>query len=262
MTRLGSAQSCVLLLLACVCLSGCFLWSGSSLDEQKDPNFLAGLSRKRAMNYSGAAEAFEKALEANPRSGSAHLELGLLCYENLGDFAAAIYHFEKYQRLNPKSNRADSVQQYITYCKQELTRGLPLASLNQQVQRELEKMEKLMRENSELRQQVEQLKGQTTPRAPVSGAGAATSDDRTAAPLAQVQSANNRVPVEGAATTGVREASARPVSASRTHVVKPGETPFSIARSYGVPVASLLGANPGLDPKRLRPGQPLSLPPR
>lgn len=260
MTRVCGVQRCVLLLCSCVCLSGCFLWSGSSLDEHKDPNFLAGLSRKRAMNYSGAAEAFEKALEANPRSASAHLELGLLCYENLGDFAAAIYHFERYLKLNPKSNRSDSVQQYITYCKQELTKGLPLASLNQQVQRELEKMEKLMRENSDLRQQVEQLKTQTAQRA--SGPSPATPDERTTAPLAQVQSANNRVPVEGAATAGVREASARPVSSSRTHVVKPGETPFSIARAYGVPLASLLGANPGLDPKRLRPGQPLSLPAR
>jgi len=260
MTRLGGVQRCALLLLACVCLNGCFLWSGSSLDEQKDPNFLSGLSRKRAMNYSGAAEAFEKALEANPRSASAHLELGLLCYENLGDFAAAIYHFEKYLRLNPKSNRSDSVQQYVTYCKQELTKGLPLAALNQQVQRELEKMEKLMRENSDLRQQVELLKAQAAQRA--SGPGVATPEERTATPLAQVQSANSRAPAEAPVTAGIREASARPVSASRTHVVKSGETPFSIARAYGVPVTSLLGANPGVDPKRLRPGQPLSLPAR
>ncbi|HKS35613.1 MAG TPA: LysM peptidoglycan-binding domain-containing protein [Verrucomicrobiae bacterium] len=260
MTRLGGVLRCALLWLACVCLSGCFLWSGGSLDEQKDPNFLTGLSRRRAMNFSGAAEAFEKALEANPRSASAHLELGLLCYENLGDFAGAIYHFEKYLKLNPRSNRSDSVQQYVTYCKQEMTKGLPMASLNQQVQRELEKMDKLMRENTELRQQVEQLKAQAAPR--TSGPGPATPNERTATLPAQVQPASNRVPAEGATLAGVREASARPVSASRTHVVKSGETPFSIARSYGVSVASLLGANPGLDPKRLRPGQPLSLPAR
>lgn len=261
MTRLGSAQNCILLLFACVGLNGCFPSTGGSFDEQRDPNLLSGLSRKRGMNYSGAAEAFEKALEANPRSASAHLELALLCYENLGDFAAAIYHFEKYLRLNPKSNRADSIRQYITYCKQELIKGLPMASVNQQLQRELEKMDKLMRENNELRQQVEQLKPQVNQRAFVSAAGPASPDDRAPAPLAQVQPSYNSAPVDSAVPAAIREASS-PVSASKTHVVRSGETPYSIARSYGVPVASLLSANPGVDPKRLRPGQPLSVPRR
>jgi LysM repeat protein len=211
------------------------------------------------MNYPGAAEAFEKALEDNPRSASAHLELALLCYENLGDFAAAIYHFEKYLKLNPKSNRTDSVRQYITYCKQELSKGLPMASVNQQLQRELEKMDKLMRENNELRRQVEQMKVNSRGLVPAASPGAP--EERSPAPLAQIQPSYNNASAEPTVPVAIREASG-PVSTSKTHVVRSGETPYSIARSYGVPVASLLSANPGVDPKRIRPGQPLSVPRR
>ena len=54
-----------------------------------------------------------------------------------------------------------------------------------------------------------------------------------------------------------------PASANtaRTYVVKAGDSPYSIARKNGVRVDALMAANPGLDPKRLRVGQSLNLPP-
>src|SRR6266540_4556569 len=170
MTRLGEDWWATLGLALCLFLSGCYPLGESAVNEQKDPNFLAGRSRKMAMDYTGAAEAFEKALEANPRSASAHLELGLLYYEKLNDWAAAVYHLEKYLKLNPKSNKADSVGQFIAVSKQELAKGIPLTALNQQVQKELEKIDKLMRENAELRQQIDQLKMQSALRAARSNA--------------------------------------------------------------------------------------------
>src|SRR5213594_877709 len=178
MIRLSEVWRATLLPSLCLFLCGCFPSDESRLEEQKDQNFLAGRSRKMAMDYTGAAAAFEKALEGNPRSASAHLELGLLCYENLNDWAAAIYHLEKYLTLNPKSNKADSIRQFITVCKQELAKGIPLASLNLQVQKELEKMDKLMRENTELRQQIERLKIQLAQRGAVSNLHPASLDNR------------------------------------------------------------------------------------
>jgi LysM repeat protein len=211
------------------------------------------------LDYSGAAEAFEKALEANPRSASAHLELGLIDYENLNDWAAAIYHFERYLKLHPNSNKADSVRQFISVCKQELAKGLPLTSLNQQVQKELEKMDKLMRENTELRQQIEQLKIQLAPHAAVSDSARLSSDPKTPGPtqLAQAASTPGLPGVQRAGLAPNRET---PRSASGAHVVKQGDTPYAIARSYGVSLGSLLSANPGLDERRLRPGQTLAIP--
>ena len=47
---------------------------------------------------------------------------------------------------------------------------------------------------------------------------------------------------------------------SRTHTIKPGETPTSIARLYGIKLQTLLEANPSVNARRLKIGQALSIP--
>ncbi|MFP5258784.1 MAG: LysM peptidoglycan-binding domain-containing protein, partial [Acidobacteriota bacterium] len=61
-----------------------------------------------------------------------------------------------------------------------------------------------------------------------------------------------------AKTRPERPAAAAP--ASRTHTVADGDNYWSVARAYGVSVAALTEANPGVDPTRLRIGQGLALP--
>ena len=61
-------------------LSGCFPEAETPVEEQKNPYFVTGKSRVTARDYKGAVEAFEKAVEVNPRSALAHFELGLLQY--------------------------------------------------------------------------------------------------------------------------------------------------------------------------------------
>ena len=51
-----------------------------------------------------------------------------------------------------------------------------------------------------------------------------------------------------------------PASAVRTHSVKSGDIPATIAKQYGVKLEALLAANPQLDPKRMKIGQTLTLP--
>src|SRR5207253_10912728 len=81
---------------------GCYFSSGEQ-DEKRDAHYLTGKNRQQNMDYKGAAEAFKKALEVNPQSSAAHLELGLLYAEKLNEgvtseeergrnFATAIYH--------------------------------------------------------------------------------------------------------------------------------------------------------------------------
>src|SRR5438094_1369535 len=161
MSRLILARCLTLSIWLCLWCSGCSRWAQSGADEEKDPNYLAGRSRKSAQNYSGAIGAFEKAIEVHPRSAAAHLELGLIYYQHLPtNWARAIYHFEKYLELRPKANNADLIRQRVAQCKLELAKEVPFAAVNQQMQRELEKMDRLNRENADLRQQLEQLKAQ------------------------------------------------------------------------------------------------------
>jgi LysM repeat protein len=66
------------------------------------------------------------------------------------------------------------------------------------------------------------------------------------------------------ASSGTFAASAAPsstvtTSASRTHTVKPGEYPATIARQYGMPTGELLALNGITDPRKLQVGQVLKI---
>ncbi|MYL85100.1 DUF459 domain-containing protein [Desulfovibrio aerotolerans] len=57
-----------------------------------------------------------------------------------------------------------------------------------------------------------------------------------------------------------RPAATAAATAARTHSVAEGDNFWSVARQYGVSVAALTEANPGVDPTRLRIGQGLAVP--
>ena len=81
------------------------------------------------MDFPGAIEAFEQSLEANPHSAAAHFELGWLYDEKASDPAAAIFHYQRYLKLNPNADNADVIKQRIYRCKQQLAADvLPLPS--------------------------------------------------------------------------------------------------------------------------------------
>ena len=130
----------LLLVGALTALTGCLPSVHSRLDEEKEPHFLEGKSRYNALDYQGAIESYEKAVEVNPQSGAAHLELGLLYEQNVQDFAAAIYHFQRFQVLRPKSEFEDRVKQQILACKQELAKSVSLPAISQRLQNDYEKL--------------------------------------------------------------------------------------------------------------------------
>ncbi len=99
---------CLPAVLLGVALGGCAPGEGQS-DDEKEPHYVLGQSRVNAMDYPGAVEAFEESLEANPHSAAAHYQLAVL-YENkvCADPAAAIYHYERYLKLDPNAGNADA----------------------------------------------------------------------------------------------------------------------------------------------------------
>src|SRR3954447_11365693 len=90
-----------------VCLAGCLPQGSSQVEEEKEPYFLEGKSRVNAMDYAGAVESFERALEVNPRSASAHFELGWLYDQRESDPAAAIYHYMRFLKAHPQGDKAE-----------------------------------------------------------------------------------------------------------------------------------------------------------
>jgi hypothetical protein len=79
------------------------------------------------------------------------------------------------------------------------------------------------------------------------------------------------LPPEGGAPGGVNRGplgpggppapKSAPVGPMRAHVIKPRDTLARIARQYGVKLEALSAANPTANPRRLRPGQTLNVPP-
>src|SRR5882672_1208888 len=249
--------------------SGCSPTAETQMDEQQNPHFKAGREKLAALDYMGAIESFERALEDNPRSARAHFELGVLFDQHANDYAAALYHYNKALKLRPNGNPADIIRQRIPGCKQELLKADSLAIVYPSALRE---MERLREDNLALRKQIELLQGQLGVRSSTSVPGGQIARARETtypAPSGSTMAGTNITArsdsgsgLAGVASSGPDRARATATGAgrARTHTVKAGETPFAISRQYRLKLDALLSANPGLDPKRIRVGQVLNLP--
>lgn len=226
--------------LVCAALSGCFPGGHSQSAEENEAHFKAGRARVNSMDFAGAIEAFEKALEVNPHSAAAHFELGWLFADKEPNPAAAIYHYEQFLKLRPNAENAETIKQHIFRLKQELAKAVYPLPPTPGVQRELDQLveqnRQLREENGHLRDEVQKW------RTYYASQGA------------------NKAYSPNLAVTGGRAPAAGGGDAMRTHKVQPGETPTAIARKYGIKVESLMAANPGLNPRRLQVGQSLNVP--
>ncbi|MHC1769363.1 MAG: LysM peptidoglycan-binding domain-containing protein [Verrucomicrobiia bacterium] len=286
------------LALLVLALSGCVPVDSGGGDEQKDMHFLAGKSRLNSMDYDGAIAAFENALISNPKSASAHFELGLLYEHKKSNYAAAIYHFERFLHLRPQSKWTETVNQHITACKVQLARTVSFRLAGEEVQEEIRK---LTTTNSELRKQVELLKAQLRDQAAeFSNKLAVVSQVSLPVPDLQTQrreperrepqrrEPERREPERRSSTPeprspgpdrtliyGQRPAASAaqrpnpqpgfrsqpyPMAMPRTHIVKQGETLSGISQKYNIKLSALQRANPYVDARRLRAGQVLNIP--
>jgi tetratricopeptide (TPR) repeat protein len=221
MLRLRAIGQCAVLFLLMSGPGGC-VQEVNHPDEEQDPHLQQGRNLAGSQDFQGAALEFAKALETNPHSAAAQLELGWLDDTKLNDYAAAIYHYEQFLQLQPDSKRAALVNERIRGCKQALADIEFSLPNSRNLQREIDR---LNMENLLLKQQLAALKNP-----PATSTVTAAAQDR-AEP-------------------------ARP----HVHIVKPHETIISIATAYGLKASAVLAANPQTNPRRLRIGQSLNLP--
>jgi N-acetylmuramoyl-L-alanine amidase len=73
------------------------------------------------------------------------------------------------------------------------------------------------------------------------------------APAAADEPARSAAPVQ-------KPPAAAPAAAARTHTIRRGDTLDGISRQYGTTVNALQQANPGLNPRRLIPGNSIRIP--
>ena len=270
MSFLANFCSGVLAVTVLVASNGCAPTEQSQMDEEKEPHFSLGRSRVNAMDYAGAKDAFNEALEANPRSAAAHFQLALLFDTQLPDPAAAIFHYQEFLRLNPRADNIEVIKQRIYSCKQQLAADGVVSPATPTAQRQLDR---LVETNHQLQAQVDHLnevikqwnayyaaqKNHQVPSPNNSGAliqgTSQTPDDIT--PQTTPTGGTQPSPVPPARE---KPPVARQARLPRTHLVAAGETFASIARRHGVSLHALEAANPGITPRRLRAGQTLNLP--
>jgi len=246
----------IVLLSLCLVAAGCHPDLPGQADEQKDPYFLAGKNRLQTRDYQGAIEMFEKALDVNPRSASAHFELGVLYEQQQSDYSAALYHYERAVMVKTNGLSADLARQRIQECKRELAKTVTQPLSLENLQREVDA---LRAENVELKQRVKVWQDYYAAR------GVAYSNLVQPAPEAPL----HPNPPAGNARREIVTAPSRvetpartnpPPPTARQHTVVAGDTLASIARKYGVKLSVLQSANPGVEARRLRPGKTLFIP--
>jgi tetratricopeptide (TPR) repeat protein len=253
-------------LIVWLAVAGCSPMGDSQADEQKEAHFLRGKNLASAMDYPGAIEEYEKAIEVNPHSASAHFELAVVSEQNTGDYAAAIYHYQQFLKERPNSDDADLARQHINACKIELTKAV--STLEPATAAAGQTMAKLMAENRDLKDQLAKWQAayaaaiRATAAAPTNPApsGTAVAVPPARSPADPVAENVHSSPSGGISASG---AGMRPYAGptpARTHVVREHETPASIARKYGIPLGALLAANPEIRPTHLQVGQTLKLP--
>ncbi len=250
----------------CLLLCGCWPTGPAPLDEQKESNFLTGKARAQDRDFDGAIEAFERALEVDPHSASAHFELAVIYDQQKNDYAAALYHYEKARRLRPNGSPAEIARDRLEVCKRELAKTVTQTPTMEYMQRELDR---LMLENQRLRQTVQEWQNYYQGRASVMPAATSNLTAGPGGGLPVPTGAGSRTDgLRGGSTSNVAGRSASngtvdpqpPRTGQRTHKIAAGDTPSKIASRYGIKLSSLRAANPGMDERRLRVGQTLVIP--
>jgi LysM repeat protein len=270
MSKWPACWRIILILLAGVFWSGCAPGGDSQIDEEKDPNFIEGRNQQNARDDKGAIDAFERAVQANPRNAAAHFELALL-YEKMGDFVSAIYHYQKHLQLRPKSDRIGVITPRIVACKMELAKTVTFGVVTREVHRDLERMTNelalMKQQNDALRMQLAAKPMMITQWQTLRVTNFVNVPQRvvvtneTSAPAPTVTNVARASSGAQRSSPTVLQSRVTPLpAAKRTYVVKSGETMSQIARKYNVPLAKLQAANPTIEARRLRGGQTLNIP--
>lgn len=250
----------ILLVTACVLLAGCGRSDDVALvPETEDPNYKLGKQLQRHGRSGEALNAFLKVIETRgPRAApESHLELGSIYLHHSKNPIEAIHHFTKYLELRPNSPETQGVRDLIATATREFALRLPARPFDDQSVRlaENKEIEKLRRENEELRAELATLRGggasplprpamraaaQEPPPSPTAATTPAESPISVAPGPVSLPEPRMVTVTPGTPQRPTRPQDARPPSGDvRMHTVVARESLWSIARKYyGDPVSA------------------------
>lgn len=223
--------------------------------ESDDSNYKHGKQLQRQGRNGEALNSFLKVIEVRGARSApeSHLEAGIIYLHHSKNPIEAIYHFNRYLEVRPNSPQAPYVRELINTATREFALRLPTRPFDDQSVRlaENKELEKLRRENEELRAELATLRGGgaapvnrlTKPivvaddtRVRPSPATGLDDSPISVAPGANARTGNhagsNRSSITVAVTAPAPPASKAAVPAGRVHTVAPKDSLWSIARRY------------------------------
>jgi LysM repeat protein len=292
MSKWPASWRVILISVFCCFFSGCLPVSDTPADDEKDPNVIEGRKMENMMDWKGAVEAYERAIQANPRNATAHFNVAVLYDQRMHNPLAAAYHYQTHLELRPNSGYTEAIKPRLIGCKMEIAKTVTFGVVNEQVHRDLAKLTNDLavarQQNDALRAQLaakptvvtNYLKYFVTNWVYVTNALSPSARPVTNTAIAQTQRAATNTtarvtPLPPMQTNAVGRTEPRTVSggsqasryaqsrlpaATRTYVVRAGETMAEVARRNGVSLQKLMAANSSIDPKRMKPGQTLNIP--
>jgi tetratricopeptide (TPR) repeat protein len=201
-------------------------------EAEREANYRRARSLYEQRDFRAAAEFYEKALQVNPGFAKAHLELGLLCDDKLGDPISAIYHYRRYLELRPDSDKRQLVGDFIERAKLSLAAKLPQSPIvdPSELTRLQNEKAALLQENAMLRARIGELE-KTADGVTVAAVAPRAAVDSAPALATQVTPAAGTVAAAPPTPARAEAASAEP-SRARVHVVQKGDTLYSLALRY------------------------------
>ncbi len=251
--------------------AGCDRLGGGPGAEEREANYIAGQNFALQGQKDKAIASFEQAVLVNPSNAAAHLFLGDL-YHDQHSFINAAYHYNRHQELLERRGQKPDVSaaNRLKNCEMQLAVKYSKELSAEQNESAIEDLRRQLAEKNNViqRLQAENLQRSTTnstlPAVTETAARSTAPESASSAktPVSPVQETINPAGQETSRNVAKTDKTrtANPVSASRTHTVKSGETPSLIARKYGVSVKALMAANPGLNPSKMKVGSVVRIP--
>jgi tetratricopeptide (TPR) repeat protein len=254
--------------------------------ETDEPFYVQGKQLMRQGRNPEALTSFLKVIDRRGERGAAesHLEAGFIYLNHTKDPVEAYHHFRKYLDLQPNSKEAVRVRGMVEAAKREFARTLPARPLDDQSVRMQadDALEKLRRENEELRAQIATLRGSAALPIARAAAPVITLPEETPAPApppaaagkTELPTSRPPIPASGPlqSPTIVQTPSTRASAPSRpsgtggrTHTVAPKETLYGLSMKYygnGRHVEAIYQANRDQmrNKEDVRPGMTLRIP--
>jgi tetratricopeptide (TPR) repeat protein len=235
---------------------GCGGDANSLASEMDDSSYRDGQQMERQGRWDEALADYLKVIDRRGDSApESNLDAGLIYLNHIKDPIFAIYHFRKYLELEPNSKQAVYVRGLIDAAKREFARVLPGQPLESQTEHlgVEEQVERLQRENDELKVEVAALRAgtavpvthssaidvpaitppqpaaeETQPAAEASPISLAPSDQSDKGQGSEISDA----PPEEAPAAAKPSRPAAASASGRHHVVAKGDTLFNLAMKY------------------------------